>query len=256
MTRRARLARLVLAGAVCLTAAGSFRMAHGQEPQFNPPQYLDDNVPPHATAEHIYLRDCAYCHGSSGEGSSRGPSLRGVGRASADYWLRTGRMPLPSPDADIHPGKPVYPPAMVDALVEHVAGFAPGGLDIPSVDLRGADLGRGLVLYTEQCAPCHVWSGVGGQLLHREAPGITETSPVAVAEAIRIGPGNMPAFGEAAVSEEDLRDLVAYVETLEDPKDRGGHPLWHIGPLAEGAVAWLGGFAMLVLALGWIGERG
>jgi ubiquinol-cytochrome c reductase cytochrome c subunit len=246
----------MLAGAVCLMAAGTFRTAQGREPQFNPPQYLDDNVPRGATSEHIYLRDCAYCHGSAGEGSGRGPTLRGVGKASVDYWLSTGRMPLPSPSAEIHGGEPAYPPAMIEALVDHVATFAPGGIDIPAVDTRGADLGRGLVLYTEQCAPCHVWSGVGGQLLHREAPGLTRSTATQVAEAVRIGPGNMPAFGEAAIPEDELMDLVAYVRTLQDPKDRGGHPLWHIGPLAEGGVAWLGGFGLLVLALAWIGERG
>ena len=34
-----------------------------------------------------------------------------------------------------------------------------------------------------------------------------------------------------------LNDLVGYVRTLDNPDDAGGEPLWHLGPLPEGAVA-------------------
>src|SRR4051812_48639914 len=42
----------------------------------------------------VYLRDCAVCHGADARGTVDGPSLQGVGRASVDYWVSTGRMPL------------------------------------------------------------------------------------------------------------------------------------------------------------------
>ena len=37
--------------------------------------------------------------------------------------------------------------------------------------------------------------------------------------------------------------------------DRGGAALWHLGPLAEGAVAVFVGLALLVVAVRWIGTR-
>src|SRR3954464_7034242 len=46
----------------------------------------------------LYREDCAVCHGGDGGGSERGPSLVGAGRASLDYYLSTGRMPISEPD--------------------------------------------------------------------------------------------------------------------------------------------------------------
>ena len=45
--------------------------------------------------EELYLLQCVSCHGVGGAGTPRGPSLRGVGAASADFYLSSGRMPAP-----------------------------------------------------------------------------------------------------------------------------------------------------------------
>ena len=65
----------------------------------------------------------------------------------------------------------------------------------------------------------------------------------------------MPAFGEAALTHSQLESLVRYVRYLDRADDRGGLPLWHIGPLAEGAVAIFLGLAAIVIATRWIGTR-
>jgi hypothetical protein len=65
----------------------------------------------------------------------------------------------------------------------------------------------------------------------------------------------MPAFGQAALDDHQLESLVRYVRTLDHPDDRGGSSLWHLGPLAEGAVAIFVGLALLVVAVRWIGTR-
>ena len=52
-------------------------------------------------AAHIYLRDCASCHGAEARGTEDGPSLQGAGAGLVDYELTTGRMPLPDPDAEV-----------------------------------------------------------------------------------------------------------------------------------------------------------
>ena len=46
--------------------------------------------------------------------------------------------------------------------------------------------------------------------------------------------------------------IAAYVEYLRDPQDRGGEPLWHFGPLAEGMIAFLAtvGLAGVLVVIG------
>ena len=201
-----------------------------------------------------FQRDCAVCHGADGAGTNRGPSLLRVGRASTDYMLSTGRMPIKDPDEKTERHAPKYPPAMIRGLVDHVEALGPGGPDIPDVDTAAGDLPDGGELFRLQCAACHAWAGDGGALLHREAPDLHRSTPTQIAEAVRVGPGTMPAFGDAALTDEQLNSVAAYVRYLADPKDRGGQPLWHLGPLAEGGVAWVVGIGALILAVRWIGE--
>jgi ubiquinol-cytochrome c reductase cytochrome c subunit len=224
----------------------------------------------------IYLRDCATCHAADATGTVHGPSLLGVGRAAVDYWVSTGRMPLvvvsrppKSPAQQPPPGQvlpdtfandrrkpPLYEPAVITALVDYVAGLTGPGPDIPTVDGTSGNLGVGLGLFQEQCAACHAWGGDGGALLHVAAPSLHRATPTQIAEAIRIGPLNMPAFGQAAISDQDLQSVVSYVTYLDHPKNRGGNPLWNLGPVSEGGVAWLLGMVALLLIVRWIGERG
>jgi ubiquinol-cytochrome c reductase cytochrome c subunit len=230
---------------------------------------------PAAEAPSIYLRDCAVCHGVSGAGTTRAPSLQGVGAAAIDYWISTGRMPLvdngrdprspfeqtppgqllPDPALEPHRHQPAYPPAVVHALVSYVSSVTGAGPPIPTVDLLNADVATGGEVFRLQCAACHSWDGTGGALYQRQAPSIHLATPTQVAEAVRTGPDNMPAFGTSAVPPGQLDDLVAYVRYLDHPDDRGGASLWHLGPVAEGGVAIIGGLGALLLVTRWIGER-
>lgn len=205
----------------------------------------------------IYLGQCATCHGSEGEGTSQAPSLVGDGRASTFYWLSTGRMPIEDPDEDPERGAAAYPPDVVAALVDYVAEITGDETSAsPEVEVADGDLAAGGQIFRLQCAACHAWSGAGGALFRREAPATPPATPLETAAAIRAGPGDMPAFGEAAIPEDELDDVVAYVEFLDDPENRGGLPLWYLGPIPEGAVAITAGVGLLVLATRWVGERG
>ena len=53
-----------------------------------------------------------------------------------------------------------------------------------------------------------------------------------------------------------LVDLGAHVGVtyLDNPEDRGGEPLWHLGPVAEGGIAWIFGMGILFVAIRWMGE--
>jgi len=208
-------------------------------------------------ARTIFLADCAVCHGNRGQGSETGPTLRGVGAAAVDYWVSTGRMPLSihhhGPRIDRK--QPLYSAAEIAALVQYVTHLTGGGgLPIPDVSPRG-NAAAGGVLYRLNCAACHSWSGTGGALEDREAPNLFRATPTQIAEAVRVGPDAMPAFGEAAIGNRQLDDVVAYVRDLDHPNDRGGLPLWHAGPLAEGAVAIVLGLGALLVVLRLIGTR-
>src|SRR5205807_6391965 len=128
------------------------------------------------------------------------------------------------------------------------------GLPVPRTDPAAGDVAAGGAIYRLQCAACHAWAGGGGALLHREAPSLASATPTEIAEAVRVGPDTMPAFGTAAIADRDLDSLVAYVRYLDRPKNRGGEALGHLGPLAEGAVGWIVGIGVLVLLVRWIGE--
>jgi len=205
----------------------------------------------------VFLSDCAFCHGVTGEGTDNGPSLKGVGAAAIDYWVSTGRMPLPPNHhgARIERKQPKYPPAEIAALVTYVSELTGGGPSIPHVSTANVNLGQGGVLYRLNCAACHAWAGTGGALQERAAPSLFAATPTQIAEAVRTGPEPMPAFGEAALDRAQLDDVVAYVRALDHPDNRGGNPLGHAGPLAEGAVAIVLGLGLLLLATRLIGTR-
>jgi ubiquinol-cytochrome c reductase cytochrome c subunit len=208
------------------------------------------------SARTTYLGDCAVCHGADGTGTDRGPTLKGVGPASVSYWITSGQMPLPHPGATPRRRASPYTKAQQRRLIRYVLALAgPGGVRIPTIDVHKANLARGATAYQLNCAACHDATGVGGALTTREAPRITNVPAQQVAEAIRIGPGTMPAFGTAAVNDRQLNDLTGYVRYLGHPDNRGGLSLGGIGPLAEGAIAAVVGLGLLVLVVRWIGTR-
>jgi ubiquinol-cytochrome c reductase cytochrome c subunit len=109
------------------------------------------------------------------------------------------------------------------------------------------------LLYRAQCAACNQWAGDGGALLHREAPPLGAPTPTQLAEAVRTGPVTMPVFGPAASATPRVADVAGYVEYIDAPDDRGGQPLWHLGPVAEGALGLLG-LAVRMVAIRLMGS--
>lgn len=202
----------------------------------------------------IWQRDCATCHGADAQGSARAPSLYGKGRADVYYWVSTGRMPILNVTDRIGRAAPAYPPEVVNALVDYVATLAGGGgTDLPTVG--PGNVADGLHLFGLYCASCHAWSGNGSIIFNGKAPTVAPATDEQIAAAIRIGPGQMPAFGTAAIDDKQLNDVVAYVGTLRDKKDQGGWGIFHRGPTTEGGAALVLGLGSLLLAVGWIGTK-
>jgi quinol---cytochrome-c reductase cytochrome c subunit len=203
----------------------------------------------------LYLQSCAACHGAGGVGTADGPSLIGVGAASADFMLRTGRMPLAAPGAPLIRHDPAFDDEQIHALVDYVASLG-GGPSIPDVTVTGADPANGRDLFITSCAACH-GPGAGGDSVGAGfvAPPLLGQTPVIVGEAIRTGPGAMPVFGPAQISDQELDDVAAYLVYLRDDAAPGGATLGGSGPVVEGYVAWLVGMGLLVLAARQIERR-
>ena len=204
----------------------------------------------------LFEPGCSSCHGLRAEGTRRGPSLLGVGAASVDFWVSTGRMPLKTAGGRQAVRKPPeYDRQEIDDLIAYVTSLKPGGPPVPDLDLAKADLVEGGELFRANCAACHGAVGIGGALASGQAPALRPATAIQVGEAIRIGPGAMPSFGPEAFSHDQLEAVVKYVESLDRPDDPGGSGLGHAGPIPEGFVGWLAGLGALLVACYWIGDR-
>jgi ubiquinol-cytochrome c reductase cytochrome c subunit len=218
------------------------------------PLAADPAVGPAVTevdAAGLYQANCASCHGPAGEGTPAGPSLIGVGAASADFYLRTGRMPMGAPGQQAVAQEPAFDERQIVALVAYVAAFGEGP-GIPQVS-AGGDVRDGQRLYTANCAACHAATGsgnaVGGGFA---AVGIRDADPTTIAEAMLVGPGAMPRFD---LDPNDRDAIIAYVRYLRDAPSPGGLPIGGFGPVAEGFVAVAIGLVLLVLVAMFVGRR-
>ena len=200
----------------------------------------------------LYTANCAACHGPGGQGGASGPTLIGVGAASADFYLRTGRMPLSAPGQQAIRQPPRFADPEIEALVAYVASLGAGPA-IPQV-ASGGDLHRGWELFQANCAACHNATGAGNAIGGGYvAVDLGKADPTTIAEATIIGPGAMPAFG---FDEAQLADITAYVRWLRDAPTPGGAPIGETGPVAEGFVAVAIGLPLLLLVALFAARRG
>jgi ubiquinol-cytochrome c reductase cytochrome c subunit len=204
----------------------------------------------------LFIANCSSCHGPFALGTDRGPNLVGVGAATVDFWVSTGRMPLAYPGAQAVRKPSPFTRTQQLAIVSYVTSLGAGGPGIPALDQSTANLANGNDLFGLNCAGCHVITGTGDALANSAfAPSLYQASPTQIAEAIRTGPGNMPRFGPGTLSDSDVNDVVRYVRFLQKPPDPGGVGLGHVGPVTEGFLAIVVGLGVLILAAYWIGIR-
>ncbi len=205
-----------------------------------------------ARGEELYLTSCVSCHGVAGAGTDLGPSLLTSGEAAADFYLRTGRMPLAQP-APQPPDKPrAYDNDEIEALVAYVGSIG-SGPGIPVIDPSQGDLQEGAELFLSNCSGCHNSSAIGGALSDGNyAPSLQHTDTEQIGEAMRIGPGEMPEFGPDVFTDQQVNSIVRYVRYLHAPEDPGGFDLGYTGPVPEGFVAFLFGLGALIVVARWI----
>jgi ubiquinol-cytochrome c reductase cytochrome c subunit len=224
-----------------------------------------------ANGKALFGRYCASCHGPTGQGSTgqpyggsqgrnqsvqigMGPPLRGVGALAADFYLRTGYMPLKRNGIQPRRSRQLLGPAEVDALIAYVASLGKGP-GIPHPHPERGDIAEGMRLFGSNCAGCHQIVAQGGYVTDAVPPALGDATPTQIAQAVRLGPYVMPAFSEKAISDAQLDSIIRYVLYTQHPDNRGGWALGNIGPIPEGLVSWfLAGTVLIGFCL-VIGKR-
>jgi ubiquinol-cytochrome c reductase cytochrome c subunit len=255
--------RLAFVPLIALAACGWFG---GHTRRYEPPGIQAIAQP--VTGKEWFQRDCAFCHGNTGQGTSRGPNLASdeMAKALTDFMLRTGRMPIADPRDVVRRSSPVYPPDVIAKIVAYVGTFNPLGAGLPAPNVAAGDLSHGQVLFQANCAACHSATGIGGTLAEGKAvsasenrtgfqiPSLLTSTPLEIAEAMRGGPGTMPVFPNTTFTDHDVDSIARYILYMRAQNRGGATDLGRVGPVAEGAVGWIVGLGLLLLFARWIGR--
>lgn len=211
----------------------------------------------------LFLQNCASCHGEKANGvpadgtAGAYPNLVGLGPATIDFWIESGRMPAANPrSVQARRNAPRLTHEQALAIAAWVNSLSPSYPYIPQPNAKTADVANGAALYALNCAACHTIEGDGDALArYTFAPSLRNIPAVQVAEAIRTGPANMPRF-TGNLSDKQVNDIVRFVTTsIQHPTNPGGLGLGGLGPVAEGFVGLALGVGLLALFGYWVGER-
>ncbi|MFF3747984.1 cytochrome bc1 complex diheme cytochrome c subunit [Streptomyces kronopolitis] len=208
----------------------------------------------------LFAVGCASCHGTGGQGTSDGPSLVGVGAAAVDFQVGTGRMPAQQPGAQVPRKRNIYTNAQIDQLAAYVAslGAGPSVPEKSQYNSEGADIGKGGELFRTNCAQCHNFTGKGGALTNGKfAPTLEGVDPKHIYEAMETGPQNMPSFGDGSLSQQNKKDIIAYLGAVngDESESPGGLDLGGLGPVSEGLFGYIFGLGALIAVAIWVAAR-
>jgi ubiquinol-cytochrome c reductase cytochrome c subunit len=229
-------------------------------------KYITYQAPPsnlNALGQALFQENCASCHGTQANGvpangtNGAYPDLVGLGPATIDFWIVSGRMPAKDLAAIQAPRRQAaLTPAQATAIAAWVNSLSPSYPLIPTPHLKNANVADGAALFALNCAACHTIEGDGDALAASTfAPSLRHIPAFQVVEAIRTGPANMPRF-TGNLSDQQVADVTKYVTTeIQHPNNPGGFGLGGLGPVAEGFVGLLIGLGLLVLVCYWIGDR-
>jgi ubiquinol-cytochrome c reductase cytochrome c subunit len=258
-----RALRTALTVIVVLGAAVGLAQAQPQSGIVRPDS--EPAKPSVALGAELFAGNCASCHGINGGGIKRprpgagdimgqGPSLRGVGALAADFYLRTGQMPLASAHDEPSNSRVLLDDKEIRSLEQYVASLK-AGPPVPSPDPSQGDIAEGFHDFTEHCAGCHQIAAEGGYVPSARVPPLQDISATQIAEAVRIGPYLMPQFSKRQISDAELNSIIAYVLHTNHDDNRGGWGIGNVGPIPEGLVTWWIAVPLLLLACVAIARR-
>jgi ubiquinol-cytochrome c reductase cytochrome c subunit len=208
----------------------------------------------------LFLTNCATCHGLQGQGTRNGPTLIGVGAASVDFQVGTGRMPLQNNGPQAIPKPVEYTEEEISQMAAYVASLGPGPAIPDEEYLEVVDdperLAEGYELFRVNCAMCHNVVGAGGALTRGKwAPGLMDVEPVHIYEAMTTGPQSMPVFNDANITPDEKQSVISYLKTVEETPSPGGWALGSLGPVTEGAFVWIAALGIIIGITVWLGTK-
>lgn len=260
MTRWAATALLTAVAVLACAGSGQAQPQSGiVRPTFEPSQ------PSIELGKELFAGNCASCHGIGGQGITsprpgaggimgQGPSLRNVGARAPDLYLRSGYMPLGAPGDQPYSNRVLFSDTEIRSLVAYVASLGRGPA-IPRPNPARGNISQGMELFTLHCAGCHQEAAEGGYVTGARVPPLQGVSPTQIAEAVRIGPYEMPRFSTTQISNAQLNSIISYVVSTRHLDNRGGWRIGNLGPIPEGLVAWGIGIPLLLLACRALGRR-
>lgn len=215
-----------------------------------------------AEGKALFDLTCSSCHGLGAEGTSQGPTLIGVGAASVDFQMGTGRMPAARQEAQLPAREVNYTQEQINAVAAYVASLAPGPA-IPTEEqfspegLSEEEIARGGALFRANCSACHGIVGGGGAMPNGEyAPSLMDTDAVHIYEAMRTGPQQMPTFSKEVMPDQSVREIIGYLEQAHEQPNYGGLTMGDAGPVSEGFWAFIVGIGDLAIVATWIAKKG
>ncbi len=207
----------------------------------------------------IFLKGCSSCHGLNAEGGAIAPSLIGVGAASVDFQVGTGRMPMADMSTQAQRKPPVYNAEEIAALAAYVASLAPGPA-IPGDEMlnyeRDGSIAEGGQLFRTNCAMCHNFAGQGGALSQgKYAPTVMGVEAKHIYESMTTGPQAMPVFGDKIITPAEKLSIIKWIKSVEAEPNLGGASLGRTGPVTEGLLGWVLGLGLLIGAAVWLAAK-
>jgi ubiquinol-cytochrome c reductase cytochrome c subunit len=184
-------------------------------------------------------------------------------------------MPLQQPGAQAPRKKPVFDEEETAALAAYVASLGTGPaipeetdydleayLDSEGLEgeeraaAREASIVRGGQIFLANCTACHNFEGSGGAMPRGgQAPKIRGVDPKHIYEAMLTGPQSMDTFSNGNLPPDAKRDVIAYLNELDEQPDQGGWGSGGLGPVVEGMWAWLIGIGLCVGFAVWIASH-
>jgi ubiquinol-cytochrome c reductase cytochrome c subunit len=222
-----------------------------------------------STGQQIFIKNCASCHGLNGQGvnvngTAIGPNIQNAGAAAVSFQMSSGRMPMAGQQQQSRRNTNTFSADEIKAVAEYVGalGTGPGLPTASQYDTSGLtaeQIAKGGELFRTNCSACHNYAGKGGALSDGNyAPPLTGTgvTNAEIWEAVRTGPQNMPVFSPTQLSDQDVQTIIGYLSDVNSSPDSGGYSLGGVGPVTEGAAAWIIGIGGLVGFALWIASRG
>lgn len=172
---------------------------------------------------------------------------------------------MAQPGAQAPDKRTAYSDEETEQLAAFIASLGPGPA-IPSPDdydpetipeeEREEAVVRGGEFFRTNCTACHNFAGSGGALPGgKYAPTLIGVTPKHIYEALVTGPQQMPVFSDEVVTPDQKRDIIAYIESIEESPKVGGFTMGGLGPVSEGMFAWIVGIGSCVVFAIWIASH-